>query len=90
MFEIYNTTKDCLVGYVEQPRYIYLSPNGSYVQCDEQVAQGIAYKSIPYNLAGREALNAEVDTVILREVDAGELFNELQQRITMLMTKQEG
>lgn len=87
MFEIYNITKDYLVGYIEQPRYIYLSPNGSYVQCDEQVAQGIAYESTPYNLAGREALNAEVDTVILREVDAGELFYELQQKIDFLMNK---
>lgn len=84
MFEIINQTINQSIGFTDNPRYIYLSPNGSYVQCDEQIAQGIAYKSTPYNLLGREPLNAEIDTVFLREIDTGKILWDLKQEVDAL------
>lgn len=74
------------LGYVEEPRYIYLAPSGSYVQCNEENAQGIAYKSTPYNLFGREPLNAKIDTVILTEIDGGELIERQVRELDRLET----
>lgn len=74
------------IGYVEEPRYIYLASSGSYVQCEEQIAQGIAHRSTPYNLYGREPLSAEIDTVILREIDGGELIERQSKELDMLET----
>lgn len=74
------------LGYVEEPRYIYLAPSGSYVQCNKETAQGIAYKSTPYNLFDREPLSAKIDTVILTEIDSGELIECQAKKLDTLKT----
>lgn len=84
MYKIINQKTGSTIGYTDEPRYIYLAPSDSYVQCDEQSAQGIAYQSNPYNLFGREPLTAEIDTVLVQKIDAGELVSQQEQKIKTL------
>ncbi len=84
MHKIINQTTGKTLGYVDKPRYIFLAPSGSYVQCEKEKAQGVAYKSTPYNLFGREPLNAKFDTVLVRETDSGEIISQQENLIKTL------
>lgn len=70
MYRIINANGGVEIGSTEAPRFIRKNSAGCYVQTDEKNAQGIAYKGTPYNLQGREGVDAE-DSVLLFEFDAG-------------------
>lgn len=78
MYQITNIGNDTVVGYTEQPYYILKSSAGVYVPTDEEHAQGIAYKSVPYNLADREGVGVDT-TVILFHYDTGDVVVDQQK-----------
>lgn len=71
MYRIINTNGGAEIGVTENPRYIKKSKSGQNIGATKEEAQGIAYKSTPYNLLGTEGIGAE-ETVILSEYDAGD------------------
>ncbi len=78
MYQITNYNSGETVGYTEKPRYIKKNSSGIYVETDEEHAQGIAYKSIPYNLAHREGVGVDT-TVILFQYDTGDVVIDQQK-----------
>lgn len=65
---------------VNFPRYIRLHRNGSYVQCDEKEAEGVAVAGTPYHIIGRPAMKGTEEDVLLNEVDeAGERIREAEE-----------
>ena len=62
------------------PNYIKQVENGCYNLCPEPEASGIVFDGTVYHLLGRAEL-ADVETVMLEEVDSGRLLTEAQQSI---------
>jgi hypothetical protein len=69
VFEIKN--QNGMIAYVEIPRYITASDNGSYIETDAEHANGIAINSAPYHITGTAELVGAVDDVLIRYVDTG-------------------
>lgn len=83
---MYQVFKDGRVfGYIEQPIFIRLHENGSYVRTSETEAQGIAIQSTPYHLLGREDLPGAVATVGISEIDGGTVLVNQQDSINELI-----
>ena len=78
MIQIISTITGATIGYTEKPRFIKISSSGVFIQTDEENAQGIAYRSKPYNLRDREGLGVE-DTVMLIVVDSGTILTQAEQ-----------
>lgn len=75
MYLVINTN-GLIIGYIENPRYITKSNNGSLIECGANEALGIAMKSNPYHLFGKEALEEAIDDVVLAQVDSGVIIFE--------------
>lgn len=69
MYEVKGTNG--LIAYVEEPRYIKQSANGSYIQTDRENAKGIALNGDVYHIIGRESLEGSDDDVTVEYVDGG-------------------
>ena len=72
MFSIY---KDGIVfAMTEKPNYIKLHPDGFYVLCDKDEAQGVAVNSVPYALTEGSLPDCEV--VVVVETDGGSILHQ--------------
>ena len=80
MFRITNTENGAVVGMTAAPNYIKQVKNGCYNLCPEPEASGIVFDGTVYHLLGRADL-ADVETVMLEEVDSGQLLTAAQQSI---------
>ena len=69
MFQILKTNGEKL-GFVDDVHYIKIGTSGDYVQSGVDEAIGIALKGEPYKL----------DEVIIKEVDSGDINNQLNER----------
>ena len=76
MYKIVNIDTSEIIGYTQIPIYIRVSTAGNFTTTDEENAQGIAYRSTPYNLRGKNGVGVST-TVYLIEVDAGTLVSDL-------------
>lgn len=83
MYRIINTETGETVGITEEPRFIRRNDRGNLVQTTEEEAQGVAFRSTPYNLHNKEGVGAE-ETVLLNPYDAGEGLDEARQAIADL------
>lgn len=70
-----------VMAYVDQPVFIRMHENGSYVPATEEDAQGIAIQSVPYHILGRDELPGAVATVIISKIDGGILAVEQKRAI---------
>ncbi|MBE6606892.1 MAG: hypothetical protein E7635_07670 [Ruminococcaceae bacterium] len=64
------------LGVTDSVLYIKINDNKSYSPASAEEAVGIAYCNTAYNLIGYEEI-AGAETVIISEVDAGQVFSEL-------------
>ena len=80
MYRIINSEGGVVIGNTEKPVYIYKKSTGCFVQTDEANAQGIAFKGTPYNLLGRDGVDAEV-SVILVDFDGGEITADTADKV---------
>lgn len=77
MYRIINTENHQLIGFIVEPHYIRIKPStGAFVSTDSLHAQGIAYRSTPYNLMGKEGVGAQT-TVLLEEFDITDLIVDI-------------
>lgn len=84
MYRIINTDTGEIIGMVTTVNYIRRkAETGAFVTANVNNAGGIAYKSIPYNLSGREGVGVD-ETVVLSEFDAAEFISELKETAEML------
>ncbi|NBH79468.1 hypothetical protein D3Z52_15100 [Clostridiaceae bacterium] len=74
-----------VMAYVDQPVFIRMHENGSYVPATEEDAQGIAIQSVPYHILGRDELPGAVATVIISKIDGGILAVEQKRAIDGLI-----
>lgn len=81
MYEIISKETDKLISYSDKLLYICRAKSGSYIQTDKENACGIAYNSTPYNISGKEPLDTNLETVIIKEIDSGKILFELSQQI---------
>ena len=89
MYKI-ESTSGVVLGYVDEPRYIRLSKNGSYVQAPKELATGVAFNSNPYHLVGKDELKGALDYVFVVKIDSGEvLFNSQMEIMNQLIDLQE-
>lgn len=86
MYKIINSNNE-IIGYDERARYITVSENGTFIQCLEPEALGIAYQSIPYHLAGREPAEGMIDDVTVEVVNIEE---EVLQNTQDISSNREG
>lgn len=95
MYRITKASDGASLGMTEAPTYIKQAENGCYILCPEPEASGIVLAGgTPCRLLGREAPEgmAELDTVMLEEVDAGPMVaasNELSADIDGLTVDHE-
>lgn len=76
MYKIVNLNNGETVGYAENPYFIKKKKStGCFIRTNEEEAQGIAYKNMPYNLQGRESLGVD-KTAVLIECDTAEGIND--------------
>lgn len=80
MFRITKTKDGDIVGMTAAPNYIKQVENGCYNLCPEPEASGIVFDGTVYHLLGRAEL-VEAETVMLEEVDSGQLLTATQQAI---------
>ena len=83
MYRIIKADDGAVIGSTEKPVYIYRKSTGSFVQTDEQNAQGVAWKGTPYNLRDREGVGAE-ETVIVIEFDGAEATADTAEEVSDL------
>lgn len=76
MFKII-TTNGAEIGLTDSVRFIKVSPEGSFVEASKEEAIGIAFNSVPYNLAGKNEI-AEAESVIIVETDSGREVSDLR------------
>lgn len=77
---MYEIRKDgALLALTEQVNYIRLHPDGFYLLCPEEEAQGVAVAGTPYHLMGRDAMPG-CETVLVQETDAGRVLREEQDK----------
>ena len=76
MYQIVTTGGEIL-GYTDTLNYIRKNDNGIYIRCNQPQAQGIAYKSVAYNLTGHNEIDGE--TVIISEIDYGNFIHQVEQ-----------
>lgn len=70
MYVIRSAEDGSVIGCTDKLVYIKRHPtNGSYVGASEADAEGIAYRSEPYALFGKEGVDAQA--VVVNEDDAG-------------------
>ena len=82
MYRIKNTKNGAVVGMTAAPNYITQVENGCYNLCPEPEASGIVFDGTVYHLLGRaELADVETETVMLEEVDSGQLLTAAQQSI---------
>lgn len=85
MYKIISTETGELLGEVSKPTYITLAKNGYFVPADIDHARGIAFHSTVYGVVGlkkRPLYNHP--TVVLYEVDDGDVSMEKQEQINQL------
>lgn len=81
MYRIINIETNEVIGATTEVTYIRRKPSsGALIKASPADAQGIAYKSTPYNLSGRDGIGAEV-TVVLIEFDAAEELNAIMATV---------
>ena len=73
MYEIIKG--DMVVALTEKPNFIYQHPDGYFVLCEQEQAQGVALYGTPYHLFGRASMDG-LETVVLVETDAGRVLKE--------------
>ena len=85
MYKIIDTDTNEVIGMTATINYIRKkSQTGALVTAKKiQDAEGIAYKSTPYNLSGTNGVGAEI-TVIVSEFDEAEFMQELKNNAEML------
>jgi hypothetical protein len=77
MYRIINTKNGKTIGFTNIARYIKVKPStGCYIQCPLCEAEGIAFASTPFNLAGKKELAEGLTTVIVSEEDDGATMSE--------------
>lgn len=69
------TVSNEVVGYAVTPTYIKKLDNGCYGLCSQAEAEGVAVRSTPYRLEGKELDNLPV--VNVEEVDDGTFFESV-------------
>lgn len=86
---MYQIVKDgTIFGLIERPTYVQRLPNGAYGLCGEAEATGIAYAGAVYHLDDRPR-TGDTETILLIEVDGGELTYAQLQEITATKTATE-
>ena len=77
MYRIINIGNGKTIGFTNLVRYIKVKPStGVYIQCPVEEAEGIAFASTPFNLAGKEAMKEGLATVIISEKDDGLIMSD--------------
>lgn len=77
MYRIININTGDVIGMVDEVFYVRRKESsGSLVKANPSNAEGIAYRSVPYNLSGRDGVGAEI-TVVVNEFDGAEEMNTL-------------
>lgn len=69
-----------LLGIVERPLYIKRHENGCITLADENTAEGVAYNSTPYNLAGGDAF-ADGDSVSVGGLSDARISMALEEAV---------
>lgn len=84
---MYEIRKDGgVIALTEKPNYIRKHPDGFYVLCEEEAAQGVAVDGTAYRLMGRTGLDELEEVQIVRR-DAGTII--LQQGKDAAMSRAE-
>lgn len=65
-----TTLTGTILGITESPTYIKLHPKGGFTLATAEDAVGVAYRSVPYNLIGHDAIDG-AETVVVAEMDGG-------------------
>jgi hypothetical protein len=63
------------LGYTEKVRYIKISESGAFIECPFKEAVGLALKSTPYNLLGKNEIPG-AETAVVWEEDLGEYLEK--------------
>lgn len=81
MYRIININTGDVIGMVDEVFYVRRKESsGSLVKANPSNAEGIAYRSVPYNLSGRDGVGAEI-TVVVNEFDGAEEMQNMQDMI---------
>lgn len=84
MYKIINTESGEQLGIVISPNYILKKEEtDNLITVKANNAEGVAYRSTPYNLLGKQGVGAE-ETVVLVEFDEGEMLEELKSGIDLI------
>lgn len=70
MYQIIKTDGTEL-GVTDSVTYIKIGSSGCFTTASEDDAIGIAFRNMPYNLNGHDAISG-AETVFIREIDVGE------------------
>ena len=62
------TNENNVIGVVTTPAWVKMQDNGSFVLCDEEVAQGVVVNNTVYHVLGKPEL-ARHDAVVLGYID---------------------
>lgn len=62
---------DAVAALTEKPNFIYQHPDGYFVLCEQEQAQGVAVDGTAYHLSGKPEMEG-CETVLLVERDAGD------------------
>ena len=83
MFRIIKTDGTEL-GITDSVNYIKIGASGCFAPTDRKNAIGVAFQSVPYNLAGHEAIEG-AETVIVSAVDGGAEMQNIANTINILL-----
>lgn len=75
LYRVINVDNNETIAYTSDPVYIRVSDNGSFTQCAQEVATGIAVDSVAYNLIGHNEIENTL-TVIVSRYDDGKVLGE--------------
>ena len=76
MYKLINAETNEFIGAVQKPTFIRVKEeSGAFVPANDVDAQGIAFKSKPYNLLGREGVGAD-ETIALWDIDICDYIQE--------------
>lgn len=68
---------DAVVALTEKPNFIYQHPDGYFVLCEQERAQGVAVDGTAYHLSGKPEMEG-CETVLLVEKDTGNIIKDAE------------
>jgi len=77
------------LGITDTVNYIKIGASGSYAPTEKKTAIGVAFQSVPYNLAGHSEIEG-ADTVIVSQVDSGAIIQEAASYAELAAAIREG